>query len=233
MKNREKTVKLLESFLSDKEVDGVCGYIVDPDGEGPIQVIVVLDIDYVRSANTKPGFVAKMVREGLKKEIKKWIGVDVYVGSTARSCSSGESIIESKKKYIVTESQYNLILESQKKIKLFQDLIDSKLEILRKECEDGADEYEGNSSAGSCDQIESIDKVKVTDAEWVTIMHSNKPLEQKYMSVKIMIYYSSIRRGDLDADDLTYDLERMIRISTGMPFILNYESTNTNTFFEW
>jgi hypothetical protein len=124
-------------------------------------------------------------------------------------------------------------VESRKKIQFFQDLIDNKLEILRKECEDGADEYEGNSGSESCNQIESIDKVKVTDAEWVTIMHSNKPLEQKYMSVKIMIYYSSIRRGDLDADDLTYDLERMIRISTGMPFILNYESTNTNTFFEW
>jgi hypothetical protein len=53
------------------------------------------------------------------------------------------------------------------------------------------------------------------------------------MSVKIMIYYSSIRRGNLDADDLTYDLELMIRKSTGMPFILNYESTNTNTSFEW
>jgi len=37
----------------------------------------------------------------------------------------------------------------------------------------------------------------------------------------------------LDADDLTYDLEQMIRKSTGMPFILNYESTNTNTSFEW
>lgn len=233
MKNREKTVKLLESFLSDKKVDGVCGYIVDPDGEGPIQVIVVLDIDYVKSANTKPGFVAKMIREGVKKEIKKWIGVDVYVGSTARRCSEGESLIESKKKYIVTESQYNLILESKKKIQFFQDLIDNKLEILRKECEDGADEYEGNSGSESCNQIESIDKVKVTDADWITVMHSNKPLEQKYMSVRIMIYYSSIRRGDLDADDLTYDLERMIRISTGMPFILNYDSTNTNTFFEW
>jgi hypothetical protein len=78
-----------------------------------------------------------------------------------------------------------------------------------------------------------IDKVKVTDAGWVTVKHSNRPQEEKYMSVKIMIYYSSIRRGDLDADDLTYDLERMIRISTGMPFILNYESTNTNTSFEW
>jgi hypothetical protein len=233
MKNREKTVKLLESFLSDKEVEGVCGYMVDPDGEGQIQVIVVLDIDYIKEANTKPGFVAKMIREGVKKEIKKWIGIDVYVGSTARSCGEGESLIESTKKYIVTESQYNLIVESQKKIQFFQDLIDNKLEILRKECEDGADEYEGNSGSESCNQIESIDKVKVTDAEWITVMHSNKPLEQKYMSVRIMIYYSSIRRGDLDADDLTYDLERMIRISTGMPFILNYNTTNTNTFFEW
>jgi len=233
MKNRDKTVKLLESFLSDKEVEGVCGYMVDPDGGGPIQVIVVLDIDYIKEANTKPGFIAKMIREGVKQEIKKWIGLDVYVGSTAKRCGEDESLIESKKKYIVTESQYNLILESKKKIQFFQDLIDSKLGTLRKECEDGADEYVGNSSAGSCDQIESIDKVKVTDAEWVTIMHSNKPLEQKYMSVRIMIYYSSIRRGDLDADDLTYDLERMIRISTGMPFILNYDTTNTNTFFEW
>jgi hypothetical protein len=136
-------------------------------------------------------------------------------------------------KYIVTESQYNLILESKKYIQLFQDLIDSKLDVLRKECEGGADVYVGNSGAESCNQIELIDEVKVTDAEWVTIKHSNRPQEEKYMSVKIMIYYSSIRRGDLDADDLTYDLERMIRISTGMPFILNYESTNTNTSFEW
>jgi len=136
-------------------------------------------------------------------------------------------------KYILTESQYNLILESKKYIQLFQDLIDSKLDVLRKECEGGADVYVGNSGAESCNQIELIDEVKVTDAEWVTIKHSNRPQEEKYMSVKIMIYYSSIRRGDLDADDLTYDLERMIRISTGMPFILNYESTNTNTSFEW
>jgi hypothetical protein len=136
-------------------------------------------------------------------------------------------------KYILTESQYNLILESKKYIQLFQDLIDSKLDVLRKECEGGADVYVGNSGAESCDQIELIDEVKVTDAEWLTIKHSNRPQEEKYMSVKIMIYYSSIRRGDWDADDLTYDLEQMIRKSTGMPFILNYESTNTNTSFEW
>jgi len=327
MESREKTVKLLESFLSDKEVDGVCGYIVDPDGEGQIQVIVVLDIDYIQEANTKPGFIARMIREGVKQEIKKWIGIDVYVGSTAKKCDeieplsesmsthvkrrliNGElfdqlntimdyefnassfnspleyleeicnaltehtldyiwentklkvslkekdelyfyfirkyekyitkkyqderSVDESKKKYVVTESQYNIILESQKHIKVFQELIDNEMVYIRRVCEKGADDYEGDVGDESCNQIENVEKVIVTDADWVTVMHSNQPLEQKYMSIKLMVYFSSIRRGDFDADDLTYDLERIIRKKTSMPIIINYESTNTNTSFEW
>ena len=231
MDSREKTIKLLEAFLSDKEVDGVCGYIVDPDGEDSIQVIVVLDIDYIKEANTKPGFVAKMIREGVKQEIKKWIGIDVYIGSTAKKCD--ESITESKKKYIVTESQYNLILESQKYIKLFQELIDKQMAYIREVCDMGSDEYEGDVGDESCRQIENLEKVVVMDAEWVTVMHSNQPLEHKYMRVKLMVYFSSIRRGDFDADDLTYDLEKIIRKKTSMPLIINYESTNTNTSFEW
>lgn len=136
-------------------------------------------------------------------------------------------------KYILTESQYNIILESQKHIQFFQDLIDSRMDYIRRVCNNGADDYEGDVGNASCDQIESIEKVKVIDAGWVTITHSNRPQEEKYMSVKIMVYYSSIRKGDFDADDITYDLEQMIRKSTGMQFILNYESTNTNTQFDW
>ena len=136
-------------------------------------------------------------------------------------------------KYVVTESQYNLILESQKHIQFFQDLIDDRMEYIRQVCDKGAEDYIGDVGDESCNQIENLEKVKVTDADWVTIKHSNRPQEEKYMSVKLMIYYSSIRRGDFDADDLTYDLEQMIRKSTGMPFILNYESTNTNTQFDW
>ena len=136
-------------------------------------------------------------------------------------------------KYTVTESQYSLILESQQYVEFFQDFIDSRMDYIRRVCDNGADDYEGDVGDESCRQIAELEKVKVTDADWVTIKHSNRDDEQKYMSVKLMIYYSSIRRGDFDADDLTYDLERMIRKSTGMPFILNYESTNTNTSFEW
>ena len=234
MDERDKTVKLLESFLSEKEVEGVCGYIVDPDGEDSIQVIVVLDNDYIEEANTKPGFIAKMIREGVRHEIKKWLNLDVYVGSISKKCNELEPVKESVvHKYIITESQYNLILESQKSMQFFQELIDNRLDYIRKVCEMSADDYQGDVGHESCNQIDQIDKIEVTDAEWAIIKHSNRPQEEKIMSVRIMIYYSSIRKGDFDADDLTYDLEQMIRKSTGMPFILNYSSTNTNKYFEW
>jgi len=137
-------------------------------------------------------------------------------------------------KYIIKESQYNRLFENKSnKIEMFQDLIDDKLNYIRRVCAKGADDYEGDVGAASCDQIEMVEKVIVTDADWTTIKHSNRPQEQKYMNVKIMIYYSSIRRGQMDADDLTYDLEKILRTKTTMPILLNYETTNTNKHFNW
>ena len=137
-------------------------------------------------------------------------------------------------KYIIKESQYNRLFENKSNtIEIFQDLIDDKLNYIRRVCEKVADDYEGNVSDVSCDQIEMIEKVKVIEADWVTVKHSNKELEHKYMSVRIMIYYSSIRRGQMDADDLVYDLERILREKTTMPILLSHEVTNTNTSFEW
>lgn len=133
--------------------------------------------------------------------------------------------------YIVKESQFSTIVENTR-IGLFQDLIDSNLANIRKECELGI-EYVSIVSDEVCSQIEQVEKIEVKSADWVTIKHSNRPQEQNYMSVRIMIYFSSIRRGDLDADELTYELEKAIRKSTGMPFILNYDSTNLRTSFEW
>jgi len=137
-------------------------------------------------------------------------------------------------KYLINESQYNLILESQTWWKVFQELIDREIQYIRRVCDMGADDYEGDVGDESCKQIDSVEKIEVMDAEWVTIMHSNKPLPEKYMSLKLMVYYSSIYQyGNFDADDLTYDLERILRKKTTMPLIINYESTNTNTEFNW
>jgi hypothetical protein len=136
-------------------------------------------------------------------------------------------------KYIISEQQYNLILESQKNIEVFQEIIDDKLNYIRRVCEKGADDYEGDVGEESCNQIEQVEKVVVTSADWVTVTQWNRPQEHKYMTVNIMIYYSSIRRGQMDADDLAFDLERILRTKTTMPILLNYESTNTNKSFEW
>jgi hypothetical protein len=137
-------------------------------------------------------------------------------------------------KYVVTESQYKLITESEKYIKVFQGLIENELKYIRRVCDMGADDFQGDVGDESCKQIENVEKIDVTDAEWVTIMHSNSKTEQKYMSIRLMVYYSSIQQyGNFDADDLTYDLERILRNKTTMPLIINYESTNINTEFNW
>ena len=136
-------------------------------------------------------------------------------------------------KYIVTESQYRLITESEKYVNVFQELVNRELDYIRRVCDMSADDYQGDVGHESCKQIEQIEKVKVTEADWITIKHSNRETEEKYMSIRIMVYYSSIRRGDFDADDLTYDLERILRKKTTMPLIVNYDSTNTNTQFDW
>jgi hypothetical protein len=136
-------------------------------------------------------------------------------------------------KYVINESQYNLILESQKYRQLFEEVIQREIKHIQKECEDGMIDYPDYSDDEQCKQLEDIEKIEVTDADWVTIKHSNQQLEQKYMHIKLMVYYSSIRRGDFDADELAYQLERRLRLSTGMPLIINYESTNTNTDFNW
>lgn len=137
-------------------------------------------------------------------------------------------------KYIVTESQYKLITESEKYIKVFQDLIENELKYIRRVCDMGADDFQGDVGDESCKQIENVEKIDVTDAEWVTIMHSNRKTEEKYMSIRLMVYYRlNQQHGNFDADDLTYDLERILRNKTTMPLIINYDSTNLNKHFDW
>jgi len=137
-------------------------------------------------------------------------------------------------KYVINESQYNVILESQGYLKVFQELVDREMQYIRRVCDMGADDYEGDVGDESCNQIANVENIEVMDAEWVTIMHSNKPLPEKYMRIKLMVYYRSNQQfGNFDADDLTYDLERILRKKTTMPLIINYESTNTNTEFNW
>ena len=98
----DKTIKLLEEFLKDYTMEGACGFWVQPDEEGGVpSVYIVLDLDWLQSFPTKPDFVSRRMRQGLKEDIKNWTGVDVpYVGSTAKKCDNTKDINESISTYL-------------------------------------------------------------------------------------------------------------------------------------
>lgn len=92
MNKHEKTVKILESFLETYTMDGVCSFFVDSEEgaeheEDRISVNIVLDLDWLNKEFTKPGFVEYRMKTHLKEQIKKYTGIDVYVGSTSKKCS--------------------------------------------------------------------------------------------------------------------------------------------------
>lgn len=97
MDNKKKQIELLEEFLKTLDIDGICGFwIEDVDKELPM-VYVVLDLDWLKEIPTKPGFVAKRMRQGVRDKVNKWLGFDVYVESTTKKCEKiNESIIESQ-----------------------------------------------------------------------------------------------------------------------------------------
>ena len=94
MTKREQTVKVLNSFFENYKVEGVCEFIVDPDKnndpsyEGEVVVLMILDSDWIKESQTKPDFITRRFRQGLKGEIKNFTGLDVYISSRARKCNN-------------------------------------------------------------------------------------------------------------------------------------------------
>jgi hypothetical protein len=327
----DKTIKLLEEFLKDYTMEGACGFWVQPDEDGGIpSVYIIFDLDWLQSFPTKPDFVARRMRQGLKEDIKNWTGVDVpYVGSTAKKCDNtkdinetispylrrrlsfesmkdnidsivdyelnpcqfsdigdfiaeacdmlsynclediqvsakdkdgfyeamvdlfGEYLVsiykkrcvkglkESKKRIIVTESQYKRLFEQKKsKVEMFQDLINDKLEYIRGFCNKDldAENYSGDVGFEACSEVEMIDSIKVDEVNMMTgartDMDGNMYDSTPSIYVKLMINYSNLR-DRYDFDEITYDLRHILKKSTGgLPIVFDYKTNNISKIKE-
>jgi hypothetical protein len=312
-------------------MEGACGFWVQPDEDGGIpSVYIIFDLDWLQSFPTKPDFVARRMRQGLKEDIKNWTGVDVpYVGSTAKKCDNtkdinetispylrrrlsfdsmkdnidnivdyelnpcqfsnigdfiaeacdmlsynclediqvsakdkdgfyeamvdlfGEYLVsiykkrcvkglkESKKRIIVTESQYKRLFEQKKsKVEMFQDLINDKLEYIRGFCSKDldAENYSGDVGFEACAEVEMIDSIKVDEVNMMTgartDMDGNMYDSTPSIYVKLMINYSSIR-DRYDFDEITYDLRHILKKSTGgLPIVFDYRTNNISKIKE-
>ena len=86
--NRLEQINVLEKFIETIDIDGICGAWVDADvtEDERIWVYIIIDLDWLDSIETKPGFVANRMRQGMKSEIKQWTNIDVEVGSISKKC---------------------------------------------------------------------------------------------------------------------------------------------------
>jgi hypothetical protein len=147
---------------------------------------------------------------------------------------------ESKKRIIVTESQYKRIFEQKKsKVEMFQDLINDKLEYIRGFCGKDleSENYSGDVGFDACDEVEMIDSIKVDEVNMMTgartDMDGNMYDSTPSIYVKLTINYSNIR-DRYDFDEITYDLKNILKNSTGkLPIVIDYRTNNLNKNKEW
>jgi len=83
----DKTPKILEKFMENLDVEGICGFWIDDEEDihGKYWVYIILDSDMMEG--TKPGFVKNRYANNLKSEIKKFTNIDVEIGTVSRRCS--------------------------------------------------------------------------------------------------------------------------------------------------
>jgi hypothetical protein len=124
-------------------------------------------------------------------------------------------------KYIITESQYKTIVESNKRTETFQELVNNEFKQMQDMCETVEDE----DYYYICDSIPTIEYITVTDVESIPSEYNPKII------LKINIVYNFMRYKDYT--DFIYEFQYMMRKSTGLPIDIKYEVINLNTDPQW
>ena len=137
-------------------------------------------------------------------------------------------------KYIITESQYKTLIEQKMgKKEMFQELINDKLEYIKKNCEEyNSNSYDNGIGIGTCDVVDIVDNIVVDEVTMIsgarTDMEGNMYDVTPGIYLKLVINLHSASNM-YDFDDLIYDLKHMLRKSTGIMIVFDYRVNNTFT----
>jgi hypothetical protein len=138
-------------------------------------------------------------------------------------------------KYIITESQYNNLLENKtNKLQIFQDLINDKLEYIKKHCDDyNADNYPNDISFDSCDEVATIENIRVSNMEYSTSLHHpyDESTKKTLIMLHLIIDYDFMKYKSYD--NIIWDIKQMLMKSTGLPIDIDFDVNNVRTEFNW
>lgn len=131
-------------------------------------------------------------------------------------------------KYIITETQYNTIVESNKRIEVFQELINKEIVLIREDCgyDPETGDYEDSAEDFNlCNQVSTVEDITITNIELI------KSEQNPKIVIEINIIYDFMSYKDYD--DLVYQLKYILKKSTGLPIDIKYETVNTRTNPQW
>lgn len=127
-------------------------------------------------------------------------------------------------KIIITESQYEMLLESN--LESIQNLIDMAFEDLKEGCENSL------INSYTCEEIETVEKIKVVDVQKVFV--KTKTTEQdSFLLIKIDVDYNYIREYK-DLSDFEIQLQWATKqiIGNNVRVTINNQN-NTRKEFNW
>jgi hypothetical protein len=128
--------------------------------------------------------------------------------------------------------QETLKEEKSDKREMFQEMINEKLDYIRKGCDDISHEsFPNDISFSSCDVIDNVDSITVDEVRMIsgsrTDMYGNMYDTTSSLYIKVTINISSARTG-YGYEDLIYDLKLLIRKSSGgLMVVFDYKTHNT------
>ena len=127
-------------------------------------------------------------------------------------------------KIIITESQYEMLLESN--LESMQNLIDMAFEDLKENCErNWVDNY-------ACDGVEAVEKIKVVDVQKVFVKTKTTG-QDSFLIIKIDVDYNYLKEY-LDLSNLEIQLQWETKqiIGNNVRVLINNQN-NTRKEFNW
>ena len=130
------------------------------------------------------------------------------------------------------DDQETLTEQKLSKKDLFQEMINEKLDYIRKGCNDLSHEsFPNDISFSSCDVIDTVDSITVNEITVISSARTDMSGEPYDVTpglyIKLTINISSAKKI-FDFDDLVYDLKHMLRKSSGgLMVVFDYDINNT------
>ena len=167
----------------------------------------------------------------VENELRKWVNDKFMLDPPIQPKTSDDKLSPID----VDNTEETITEQKLSKKELFQEIIDDKLEYIKKHCVQEryfADSFPNDISFTTCDYVDIIDSIIVDEVVIIsgkrTDMEGNMYDTTSGIYLKTTINSHSVTKI-YDIDELIYDLQNILKSSTGLLVVFDYSINNTFT----